>query len=92
MVYNIGEGKSIERHRCYSMKYSVFIMLQIASASLVGISSVFLQAETETQLLQLQPPLPPLPPPGLPPIDLPGLPPIQPPSTQQQSSGGSIVR
>jgi hypothetical protein len=62
----------------------IVIMLLIATASLVGISSVFLQAETETQLLQLQPPLPPLPPPGLPPI--------QPPSTQQQSSGGSIVR
>ena len=68
------------------------MMLLIATALLVGTSSVYVQAEAETQLIQLQPPFPPLPPPELPPIDLPGLPPIQPPSTQQQSSGGSIVR
>jgi hypothetical protein len=74
------------------MKYSVFMMLLIATASLLGISSVYLQAEAEMKLLQLQPPLPPLLPPGQPPIDLPGLPPIQPPSSQQQSSGGSTVR
>jgi hypothetical protein len=74
----------------YTMKYSVFMMLIIATASLFGISSVYLQVEDETQSLQY-PPLP-LPPPGSPPIDLPGLPPIPPPSSQQQSSGGSIVR
>jgi hypothetical protein len=91
LVYNITEGGFIERHGCCSMKYSVFMMLLIAIASLVGISSVYLQAEAEMQLLQLQQP-PPLPPSGLPPIDLPGLPPIPPPSSQLQSSGGSTIR
>ena len=105
MVYNIAAGKVIKRDRCYRMlnKYSVFVMLLIVTASLVGISSVYQTAEAEMQLLQpalASPPLPgvvdtqlllpPPPPQGSPPIDLPGLPPIQPPS-QQQSSGGSIV-
>jgi hypothetical protein len=77
-------------------EYSVFMMLLIVTASLVGVSSVYQLAEAEMQLLQL-PPIPPLLPPGSS-IDLPGLPPIQapsqqqqPPSQQQQSSGGSIV-
>jgi hypothetical protein len=93
LVYHISIGKLIERHKyyCVSNKYSVFMMLIIVTTLLVGVASVYQPAEAEMQLLQLQPPLPPLPPPGLPPIDLPGLPPIQSPS-QQQSPGGSIVR
>ena len=80
MVYNIAAGKVIERDRCYRMlnKHSVFMMLLIVTASLVGISSLYQPAGAEMQLLQL-PPIPPLLPPGGPPIDLPGLPPIQPP-------------
>jgi len=85
-------------------KGSVFVMLLLSTASLVGISSVYRPGVVETQLLQpaLASPLPgvvetqllqpaPLPPSGLPPIQLPGLPPIQLPPSQQQSSGGSTV-
>jgi hypothetical protein len=84
-------------------KGSVFVMLLIVTTSLVGIISIYRPAGVEIHVLQTalatpQPGVietqlvqPPLPPPRLPPIDLPGLPPVQPPS-QQQSSGGSIVR
>jgi len=75
-------------------KYSVFVMLLLSMASLVGISSVYRPAEFETHVLQpaLASPLPgvvetqllqpPPPPPGLPPIQLPGLAPIQPATPQ----------
>ena len=87
-----------ERYTCRILsKYSVFIMLLLSTASLVGISSAHQPAGIDTHVLQpalasplpgviqtqlLQPPL--APPTGLPPIQLPGLPPIQPTTPQQQ--------
>lgn len=56
-------------------------MLIMIGTTLVEISGVYSPAGAETQLLQV-PPIPPLLPPGSPPIDLPGLPPIQPPQQQ----------
>ena len=109
MVDHTTAGKPVERHGCYRMlnKRSVFMMLLIVTASLVGISSVYQPAEVETQLLQPALASPPgvantqlLQPPGLPPIPIPppGLPmppvlPIPPPTTspQQESSGGPRV-
>jgi hypothetical protein len=99
LVYHIAAGKVIERGRCYPVlnKYSVFMMLLIITASLVGISSVYQPAGVATQLLQPALASPPgvantqLPqPPGLP---MPPLIPIPPPTTspQQESSGGPRV-
>jgi hypothetical protein len=54
LVYHIAAGKVIEHNRGYLVlnKYSVFMMLLIVTASLVGISSIYQPAEVETQLLK----------------------------------------
>jgi hypothetical protein len=87
MVYHIAASKMIEHHKYYHIlnKYAVSVVLIIVVTTLVEISSVYSPAGAETQLLQL-PPIPPLLPPGGPPIDLPGLPPIQAPPSQHQQS------